>query len=117
MSVPQIRPFVPAKDLARSCDFYEELGFKPLFRDANLAILDYEGAGFLLQNYYVQAWAENCMIQLVVKDLDDWWLRTAGLDARFDVQKPRAPEMQPWGNRVGFVFDPCGVLLHVCQGE
>ena len=113
----RIRPFIPAKDLETSANFYEALGFEALFRDENLAIFEYEGAGFLLQNYYVKEWAENCMVQLIVPDLDAWFERTATLAADFGVREPLPPKMQDWGNRVAFVFDPAGVLLHVCQGD
>ena len=110
-----IRPFVPARDFALSQAFYAAIGFATLYRDDELAILDHDGAGILLQDYYVQSWAENCMCQLFVADLDDWWRRTAGLVERFAVQPPRAPTMQPHGMRVGFLFDPCGVLWHVSE--
>jgi hypothetical protein len=37
------------------------------------------------------------------------------LPGRFGVQAPKAPVMQPWGLRVAYVFDPCGVLWHVAE--
>jgi uncharacterized glyoxalase superfamily protein PhnB len=111
--VALIRPFVPARDFALSKRFYAAIGFRTDYEDAKLTILDHDGAGILLQDYYVPAWAENCMMQLCVTDLDDWWQRTSGLVERFDVQPPRAPTMQPWGMPVGFLFDPSGVLWQV----
>lgn len=110
-----IRPFVPAQDFAKSCAFYEAIGFVPGYRDATIAIFDYAGAGFLLQNYYVKEFAENCMLQLFPGDLDAWWLRTADLVERFGVQPPRAPADTQWGLRVGFLFDPSGVLWQVSE--
>ncbi|MEH3159799.1 MAG: glyoxalase [Sphingomonas taxi] len=110
-----IRPFVPAKDFALSQAFYAAIGFETVYKDAQLAILDHEGAGLLLQDYYVQAWADNCMYQLFVTDLDAWWRRTADLVERFGVEPPRAPTVQPWGLRVGFLFDPSGVLWQVSE--
>uniref|UniRef100_UPI0035C9D532 VOC family protein n=1 Tax=uncultured Sphingomonas sp. TaxID=158754 RepID=UPI0035C9D532 len=110
-----IRPFVPAQDFAKSCAFYEAIGFVPGYRDETIAIFEYEEAGILLQNYYVKAFAENCMLQFFAGDLDRWWLRTADLVERFGVQPPRAPEPTPWGLRVGFLFDPSGVLWHVSE--
>jgi len=110
-----IRPFVPARDFARSIEFYKALGFGLEYEDASVAIFDFEGAGFLLQNYYVREFAENCMIQLFVNDLDAWWTRTEGLAEKFDVRAPVAPEMKDWGIRVGFLFDPTGVLWHVAE--
>ena len=110
-----IRPFVPAKDFVLSQAFYAAIGFDTVYGDAELAIMDHDGAGILLQAYYVQAWAENCMYQLFVDDLDDWWKRTDGLIERFGVQPPRAPAMQDHGLRVGFLFDPAGVLWQVSE--
>ncbi len=110
-----IRPFVPALDFERSLDFYRAIGFEVDYRDEDVAILDYDGAGFLLQNYYVKEFADNCMYQLFVDDLDDWWLRTDDLVERFGVREPSAPAMRDWGIRVGFLVDPSGILWHVAE--
>ena len=110
-----LRPFLPAKDFALSKAFYEAIGFTISYADADLAVLDHEGAGVLLQNLYLQEWAENTMLQLFVTDLDVWWQRTATLVEHFAVQSPRAPTVQPWGLRVGFLFDPSGVLWQVSE--
>ncbi|WP_203311022.1 VOC family protein [Sphingomonas beigongshangi] len=112
-----IRPFLPSKDFARSQAFYEAIGFKRVYADETVAILDYEGAGFLLQNYYQEDWAGNSMHQLFVDDLDAWWRRTDGLAERFGIREPMAPEVKPWGMRVGMLVDPAGVLWHVCEAE
>ena len=73
--------------------------------------------GFILQRGYQKDWAENCMMQLMVDDLDAWWAHIVSLDlpARFAVQPPKGPAVQPWGLRVAYLFDPCGVLWHVAQ--
>jgi hypothetical protein len=110
------RPFVPTKDFELSRDFYEALGFEKLV-DSDVAIFGAGSGGFILQRYYQKDWAENFMMQLVVDDLDAWWKHIEDLDlpGRFGVKPPRAPKVQPYGSRVGFVFDPCGVLWHVAQ--
>ncbi|AXJ96652.1 MULTISPECIES: glyoxalase [unclassified Sphingomonas] len=110
-----IRPFLPARDFALSQAFYEAIGFTRLYADDGVAIFEYDGAGFLLQNYYQAEWAGNSMHQLFVTDLDDWWRRTETLAQRFGVRAPQAPEMKPWGIRVGMLVDPAGVLWHVCE--
>lgn len=110
-----IRPFLPSKDFELSKAFYQAIGFELGYHDAELAIFDCDGAGLLLQKYYVEEWAGNTMLQMFVHDLDDWWTRTETLVERFGVQPPRAPTLQPWGMRVGFLFDPAGVLWHVCE--
>lgn len=114
--MPLIRPFVPARDFALSCAFYEAIGFRVAFRDERIAILDLDGAGLLLQDFYEQAFAENAMHQLFVDGLDEWWTRTDGLVERFGVRPPVTPADRPdWGLRVGFLFDPAGVLWHVTE--
>jgi catechol 2,3-dioxygenase-like lactoylglutathione lyase family enzyme len=110
------RPFLPAKDLAVSKAFYQALGFETLL-DGEVAIFGIGSSAFILQRGYQQAWAENCMMQLMVDDLDAWWAHIQALDlpAAFGVQAPKPPAMQPWGRRVAYIYDPCGVLWHVCQ--
>jgi hypothetical protein len=112
-----LRPFVPARDFSLSQRFYQALGFTPTHTDKQVCILKLESFSFILQNYYVQAFAENCMLQLLVRDVDAWWQRVdaAKLVADFAVREPRAPAMQEWGMRVGFLFDPSGVLWHVAE--
>ena len=111
-----IRPFVPARDFVLSRAFYEAMGFAITYQDASLAILEQDGAGFLLQNFYDSALAENSMHQLFVEGLDRWWTRTEGVAERFATRPPIAPADKPeWGLRVGFLFDPSGVLWQVSE--
>ena len=112
-----LRPFVPAKDFALSKRFYQALGFAPTHEDAEIAILKLGSFSFILQNFYVAEFADNCMVQLLVRDVDAWWRRIDGatLVAEFGVKPPRAPAMQSWGMKVGFLFDPSGVLWHVAE--
>ena len=110
------RPFLPAKDFELSKAFYQALGFKTLL-DGEVAIFGVGASAFILQRGYERAWAENCMMQLMVDDLDAWWahIRALDLPGRFGVQAPKPPALQPWGLRVAYVYDPCGVLWHVAQ--
>ena len=109
-----VRPFMPAKDFDLSKRFYEALGFEKVL-DGEVAIFNAGSGGFILQRYYQKDWAENFMMQLMVDDLDAWWAHVEKLDLpkQFNVQAPRAPAMQPWGLRIAYVFDPCGVLWHI----
>ena len=109
-----VRPFLPAKDFALSKSFYEALGFEKLL-DGEVAIFRAGSGGFILQRYYQKDWAENCMVQLMVDDLDACWAQIEALDlpGKFNVPPPRAPALQPWGLRVAYVVDPAGVLWHI----
>ncbi len=111
-----IRPFLPSKDFELSKRFYEALGFEKVL-DGDVAIFEAGSGGFILQRHFHEGWVENCMVQLMVDDLDAWWAHIESLElARtFGVPPPRAPAMQPWGLRVGYVVDPSGVLWHVAQ--
>ena len=113
-----LRPFLPAKDLPKSVAFYEALGFRVSHRDDTIAIMKRDSFSFILQNYYVQEWAENTMLQMMVRDVEPWWAATVDAEklvAEFGVREPRPPEMQKWGLIVGFLFDPSGVLWHVAE--
>ena len=110
------RPFLPSRDFELSKKFYEAVGFEKLL-DGDVAIFRAGSGGFILQRHYQKDWAENCMMQLMVDDLDAWWAHIVSLDlpTRFAVQVPKAPAVQPWGLRVAYLVDPCGVLWHVAQ--
>ena len=116
-SVLALRPFVPAKDFDLSKRFYQALGFA-LTRDEDaIAMLKLGSFSFILQRFYAKEFAENCMVQLLVRDVDAWWGQAAPAEAaaRFSAKAPRAPAVQSWGMKVGFVFDPSGVLWHVAE--
>ena len=110
------RPFMPTRDFELSKRFYESLGFEKVL-DAEVAIFNAGSGGFILQRVFQKEWAENFMMQLMVDDLDAWWAHIEGLDliGRFGVRPPRAPALQPWGLRVAYLSDPCGVLWHVSE--
>jgi hypothetical protein len=111
-----VRPFIPAKDFDLSKRFYEALGFEKVL-DGEVAIFNAGSGGFILQNHYQKAWAENFMMQVMVDDLDAWWehLSTLDLPGQFGVPAPKAPALQPWGLRIVYVVDPSGVLWHVAE--
>ena len=112
----RVRAFLPTLDFARSKEFYLALGFT-LVLDDEVAIFEAGSGGFLLQRHYHPEWAANCMMQLMVDDLDAWWQRVQALDLvrRFSVPAPKPPTVQPWGLRIVYVVDPAGVLWHIAE--
>ena len=112
-----LRPFVPAEDFEKSKRFYQALGFRIALENPEIAAMKLGGFGFILQNFYVREWAGNFMMQLMVRDLDVWWRETDPdrIATEFGTKAPRAPAMQPWGLRVGYITDPSGVLWHVAE--
>lgn len=120
-SIVSVRPFLLAKDFDTSRRFYEALGFRatPLGdRLAHLQLGDTPGNfSFLLQDFYVKEFAENLMMHLLVRDLDQRWQHIASLDLakRFGVKAPNPQKLESWGLRVAYVWDPAGVLWHVAS--
>jgi uncharacterized glyoxalase superfamily protein PhnB len=112
-----LRPFLPAKDFETSLRFYSDLGFTAYRLSDSLASMHLGPFAFLLQKFEAEGFATNFMMHLLVNDLEGWWRRIEGLDlaAKYDVQAPSAPAIQPWGLTVAYVFDPSGVLWHVAQ--
>jgi hypothetical protein len=100
-----------------STRFYQALGFTLTHEDESIAILKLGSFSFILQNFYAKEFAENCMIQLLVRDVDSWWQKSKPeeLVEQFSVNAPREPALQSWGLKVGFIFDPSGVLWHVAE--
>jgi catechol 2,3-dioxygenase-like lactoylglutathione lyase family enzyme len=113
-----LRPFVPAKDFETSKRFYQALGFAVTLEDKPIAILKLGSFSFILQDFYNKEAAENQMVQLMVRNVDEWWQRVTPADweTEFGIKwPPRAPAMQPWGMKVGFLADPSGVLWHIVE--
>jgi uncharacterized glyoxalase superfamily protein PhnB len=110
------RVFLPTRDFDLSRRFYEAIGFEKVL-EGEVAIFDAGSGGFILQRLYHNEWAEHCMMQLMVDDLDAWWAHIEQLDlaGKFNVTPPRPPALQPWGLRIIYLFDPCGVLWHIAQ--
>ena len=113
-TVKALRPFVPAKSFKISKRFYSDLGFKAEPLGEGLAEMHLGRHSFLLQDYYVEDWAANCMMHMLVDDVEGWWAHIASLDlpSRYGVKPPRAPRRESWGLDVAYVFDPSGVLWH-----
>src|SRR5262249_4488850 len=54
------------KDFDISLRFYSDLGFQSRMLTENLAEMTFGACSFLLQNYYVQQWADNFVMHLFV---------------------------------------------------
>jgi len=112
-----LRPFVPAKDFKTSKQFYTDLGFEVAPLGDKLAHVGSGSFAFLLQDYFVQEWADNFVMHMMVTNLDQWWAAVSGLNlaTRYAVRAPRPPKLEPWGLRVAYLFDPSGVLWHLAE--
>lgn len=118
LTVLDVRPFVPASDFQRSLAFYTALGWTTLWTDGEgLALLSLGGHQFMLQDFYVKEWAENSMLVVEVADARAWHAHIERVLASGEFGEARVtpPEHQPWGALVAYLWDPCGVLLHIAQ--
>jgi hypothetical protein len=116
-TVTAMRPMVPAKDFEISKRFYVELGFQPRALGERLVEMQLGTHSFLLQDYYVEAWAHNLVVHVLVTDLDRWWDHISALDlpGRYGVTT-RPPTPESWGVVAG-VIDPSGVLWRFAQAS
>jgi uncharacterized glyoxalase superfamily protein PhnB len=115
-TVRAMRPMVPAKDFEVSRRFYADLGFRSQILIADQLVEMHLGAySFMLQNYYVQQWADNFVMHMRVSDVQRWWDHIVALDlpARYGV-RIKAPQTEDWGLVFG-VVDPSGVLWRIAQ--
>jgi hypothetical protein len=117
-TVRSMRPVVPAKDFEVSKRFYVDLGFQGRPLTDNLVEMSLGGYAFILQNYYVQEWADNVVMHMLVSDLSLWWNHIVALDlpSRYGVRSPRAPQLEDWG-LVAAVVDPSGVLWRIAENS
>ena len=117
--IKSFRPFLPSKDFAASKQFYQHLGFSVSREWPGGAELNLESSSFILTDFYLEPFASNFMMQLVVPDIDQWWqhIQAANLVELFQVSAPKPPQKQPWGLVVAYVFDPSSVLWHVTDGK
>lgn len=111
------RPFLPAKDFETSLQFYKTLGFEARPLGDTLAAVSLGTNGFLLQGHYVEEWANNMLMHVLVSDVNAWWqhIESLQLAEHFPVSAPIAPRAESWGLTVTYVFDPSGVLWHFAQ--
>ena len=66
----EIKAFLPSKDFALSRQFYIDLGFTVAWGEEGVAYLHAGKSSFLLTHYYQKEFAENCMMHLLVKDVE-----------------------------------------------
>jgi hypothetical protein len=115
-TIKAMRPIVPARNFALSLRFYSDLGFQTRMLTEGLAEMTFGTCTFLLQDYYVQQWADNFAIHLFVSDLRQWWDHVVALDLenRYGT-KTRSPRRESSSVEVAGLIDPAGVLWRIHQ--
>lgn len=117
LKVNDVRTFVPSRDFDLSRQFYLALGWRQLYHDDNLALLEIGDSRFYLQNYYQQEWADNFMLHIGVEDAPAWRDRVSALirTGKFAGVRVDGPKPESYGALVTYVWDPAGILLHFAQ--
>ncbi|MBE7367134.1 VOC family protein [Ramlibacter pallidus] len=116
LSAIEIKAFVPAKDYALSKRFYADLGFTQRSEGGGVAYFACGPCAFLLQDYYLAEFADNCVMHLLVADVHAWQrhVEQADLAGRYGAKVTPVTE-QPWGITEFVVIDPAGVCWHIGQ--
>lgn len=116
LEVTEIKSFIPAKDYEISKAFYRDLGFTMASDTDGISYFYRDNSSFLLQDFYVKTHAENFMMHLLVKNVEDWYqhVLSSGIAEKYQVQVT-APEDRPWGMRDFVLYDPSGVLWRIGQ--
>ncbi|MBW8881248.1 MAG: VOC family protein [Asticcacaulis sp.] len=111
------RPFLPAKDYERSIDFYSRLGWEVRFKSADLALMVQGPSMFFVQKAWVQDWAHNTMVHIVVEDAQAWFEAVSKVKAEggFEEVVVKPPRHEDYGALATHVLDPAGVLLFFAQ--
>ena len=114
-----VKTFVPAKNFAKSFEFYTQLGWESKFRaeDDGIAILELADSRFYLQNYYQKEWANNFMLHVTVEDAQAWFEHASKVieAGKWQFARLTPPRKENYGALVTHVWDPSGVLLHFAQ--
>ena len=118
LSCEEIKAFVPAKDFALSCAFYQHMGFQIAWETPDMAYFYHGDCSFLLQNFYNPEHAKNFMMHLLVADVTAWHnkLTSAGLAQKYNI-KITEPSLQAWQMIDFVIYDPSGVLWRIGQSS
>ncbi len=112
-TVKAMRPMVPAKNFATSRRLYEVLGFRPEVLAEGLVEMHLDRYSFILQDYYVEQWANNLVFHMRASDVNLWWNRIVSLKLaeRYAITA-KEPHPESWG-MVASIIDPSGVLWRI----
>lgn len=114
MKIQNIRTFIPSKSLQRSRQFYIDLGFEISWEGEDLVLFGTQENNFFLQNFYVEDWANNCMMQLHVEDLESLYDIAVTLIDQYEGTKIK-PIFQADYGKTFHLIDPAGVLWHMTE--
>lgn len=116
MNIIQIRTFIPSKDFEVSKQFYKDLGLDILWENNDLAEIGTKTQNFFLQDYYVEEWANNCMLQMFMDDLDELYNKAVPLIEKYIGTKIK-PIFEADYGRTFHLIGPAGELWHMTEAK
>ena len=101
---------LPAINMYESLNFYEDLGFRIRTLDETVAELTWGTTSFYLKSIPKMTLVGAPVMIVTVFSIQDWWLKVRLLDigSRHSVKPPCEPRYEPWGQTVGYIYDPSG---------
>ena len=98
-AITEQRLFLPAKDYNRPIDFYTLLGWETRFASDDLTLHANGASMFFVQRAWVQDWAHNTMVHLVVVDAQAWYDTVSRVKAEggFDEVVVQRPQHEAYG--------------------
>ena len=94
-SVKTIFPFMPAKEFETATQFYKDIGFICPKDEEGVRVFKLGDVGFLLQDYYVEDWANNFMMNMHVDDAEKWYqhIKDTGVTDRYEGTRVSPPKL------------------------
>ena len=117
LDIKSMNVYVPAKDFEMSQRFYKALGFDLTEAWGGNIDCRLGNSLFRLQNYYVEDWANNFMLQFDVDDAQAWYDHVKPIieTGEFGAARVMLPEAVEGDTIITHVTDPTGVLLIFIQ--
>ena len=112
--IQSLRPFIGAKNMEQSLQFYTALGWEPRLVAPNMHyVYMHDHFGFYLQDYYQEDWVNNTQIFLEINDVETYHdhLQSLNLSAQFETVQLKPIQHLAWGKEF-FLTDPSTVLWH-----
>ncbi len=115
--IKSMNVYVPAKDFELSKKFYTALGFDLTEAWGGSVDCRLGNALFRLQNYYVEDWANNFMLQFWIDDVRALYDHVKPLidGGEYFPARIMEPEQVDADTSITHVIDPSGVLLIFIQ--
>ena len=116
MKFLSLEPFVPSgKEFEKSKELFQEIGFSIAWDAGDYVGFEYEGCKFILQKYNNKQFAENFMISVKVRSVEDFRnsVIEKNLEQKFGIRLG-AVTHQPYGKEVNMI-DIAGVCWHFVE--